>query len=257
MCCRPGPSIPATPSSWWTKPRSSLMHRLSNLPYRDRPRAVRELALLAPLLPAAVQNRFDLLLASSPEPEQGLHYFTRLREQHPGAFDRLTRSAIGLRHLVAVFTYSQFLSEEILEHPEWAEQLLDPVGLQRVRSVEDLRTRLEYSLLPGVPPPVDFARFRRRQILRIMIRDVLGLGTLAEITGELSAVADVIVEVAYKRIHQDLVLQYGQPRPDGSHEEAHFAVIALGKMGGQELNYSSDIDLMFLYSANGHTAGAA
>jgi len=237
------------------------MHRLSNLPYRDRPRAVRELALLAPLLPAAVQNRFDLLLASSPEPEQGLHYFTRLREQHPGAFDRLARSAIGLRHLVAVFTYSQFLSEEILEHPDWADQLLDPAGLQRVRTVEDLRTRLEYGLPPGVPPPVDFARFRRRQILRIMIRDVMGLATLPEITGELTALADVIVEVAYKRIYQDLVLQYGQPRPEHPHddarEEAHFAVIALGKMGAEELNYSSDIDLMFLYSANGQTSGPA
>ena len=231
------------------------MHRLSNLPYRDRKRATRELAVLAPHLPPAVQNRFDLLLAGSPAPEQGLHYFTRLREQHAGAFDRLTRSALGLRHLVAVFTYSQFLSEEILEHPAWAEQLLDPLGLQRVRTVEDLRTRLEYALPPGVPPPVEFASFRRRQILRIMIRDVMGLGTLPEITGELTAVADVIVEVAYKRIYQDLVLQYGQPRSEDQREEAHFAVIALGKMGAQELNYSSDIDLMFLYSENGHTAG--
>jgi len=231
------------------------MHRLSNLPYRDRPRALRELAALAPHLPPAVQNRFDLLLAGSPAPEQGLHYFTRLREQHPGAFDRLTRSAIGMRHLVAVFTYSRFLAEEILEHPAWADQLLDPVDLQRVRTAEDFRIRLEYGLPPGVPPPVDFARFRRRQILRIMIRDVMGLGTLPEITAELTAVADVIVESAYKRIYQDLVLQHGAPRTEDGAEESYFAVIALGKMGAEELNYSSDIDLMFLYSANGQTAG--
>jgi glutamate-ammonia-ligase adenylyltransferase len=231
------------------------MHRLSNLPYQDPKRALSELATLAPHLPAAVQNRFDLLLAGSPTPEQGLHYFTRLREQHPGAFDRLTRSAIGLRHLVAVFTYSRFLAEEILEHPAWADQLMDPVDLQRVRTVEDFRIRLEYGLPPGVPPPVDFARFRRRQILRVMIRDVMGLGTLPEITGELTAMADVIVESAYKRIYQDLVLQHGVPRTEGGMEEAHFAVIALGKMGAEELNYSSDIDLMFLYSANGQTSG--
>src|SRR5512147_1894736 len=120
------------------------MHRLLNLPYRDRPRALRELAALTPHLPPAVQNRFDLLLSGSPAPEQGLHYFTRLREHHPGAFDRLTRSAIGLRHLVAVFTYSQFLAEEILEHPAWADQLLDPIDLQRVRTDDDFRIRLEY-----------------------------------------------------------------------------------------------------------------
>jgi glutamate-ammonia-ligase adenylyltransferase len=232
------------------------MRRLSNLPYRDRTRAGRELAALAPHLPSAVQNRFDLLLAGSPAPEQGLHYFTRLREQHPGAFDRLTRSAIGLRHLVAVFTYSRFLAEEILEHPDWAEQLLDPVDLQRVSTVEDLRTRLEGALPPGSPPPVELAKFRRRQILRIMIRDVMGLGTLPEVTGELTAVADAIVEVAYERIYRDLVSQYGQPQSEDGNA-AYFAVIALGKMGGQELNYSSDIDLMFLYSANGQTAGPA
>lgn len=234
------------------------MHRLSNLPYRDRKRATRELAALAPHLPPAVQNRFDLLLAASPAPEQGLHYFTRLREQHPAAFDRLTRSAIGMRHLVAVFTYSRFLAEEVLEHPAWAEQLLDPAGLQRVATVDDLHASLESALPPGLPSPVDLAKFRRRQILRIMVRDVMGLGTLAEITGELTAVADAIVEVAYQRIYQELVAQYGQPRTDDdSQTESHFAVIALGKMGGQELNYSSDIDLMFLYSANGQTAGPA
>ena len=229
------------------------MHRLSSVSYRDRKRAVSELTALGPHLPPAVQNRFDLLLASSPAPEQGLHYFMRLREQHPSAFDRLTRSALGLRHLVAVFTYSTFLSEEILEHPEWAEQLLDPVDLQRVATAEDLRTRLETLLPPGVPTPVDLAKFRRRQILRIMIRDVLGLGTLPEITGELTAVADVIVGVAYERIHRDLVIRHGSPQSEGI--EAHFAVIALGKMGGEELNYSSDIDLMFLYSDNGQTNG--
>jgi glutamate-ammonia-ligase adenylyltransferase len=229
------------------------MHRLSSVPYRDRTRAVRELAELGPHLPPAVQNRFDLLLASSPAPEQGLHYFVRLREQHPAAFDRLTRSALGLRHLVAVFTYSTFLSEEILEHPKWADQLLDAVDLQRVATAENLRAQLETSLPPRVPTPVDLAKFRRRQILRIMIRDVLGLGTLPEITGELTAVADVIVGVAYERIYRDLVVRHGSPRSEGA--EAHFAVIALGKMGGEELNYSSDIDLMFLYSDNGQTTG--
>ena len=231
------------------------MHRLSNLPYRDRTRAERELTALARHFPPAVQNRFDLLLASSPSPEQGLHYFTRLREQHPGAFARLTRSPIGLRHLVAVFTCSRFLAEEILEHPAWAEQLLDPAGLQRVATVEDLRASLVAALPPGLPPPVDLAKFRRRQILRIMVRDVMGLGTLPEITGELTAVADVIVGVAYERIHQGLVAHFGQPRSEDGQDEAHFAVIALGKMGAQELNYSSDIDLMFLYSANGQTTG--
>ncbi len=94
------------------------MQRLLTFSYHDQPRALREIADLAQSLPAAVRNRFDLLLAASPAPERCLQYFVRLRERQPMAFDRLTRSTAGLRHLVAVFAHSRFLSEELLEHPE-------------------------------------------------------------------------------------------------------------------------------------------
>ncbi len=87
-----------------------------------------------------------------------------------------------------------------------------------------------------------------------MLRDVLSIATLPEITSELSTLADVMLDVAYERIHDFLADQYGEPR-DENGEAAYFSVIALGKMGAEELNYSSDIDLMFLYSQNGETAG--
>ena len=232
------------------------MQRLLTLTFHDHPRAMREIADLAKSFPPAIRNRFDLLLAASPAPELGLHYFARLREQQHLAFERLTRSTAGLRHMVAIFTYSRFLSEEILEHPERADELRDAGGIQRALTPEALRTRLENSLPPGLPAPLELAKFRRRQLLRVVVRDVLGSGTLPEITGELSDLADVIVETAYERIHADLVERYGVPRAERSGEEAHFAVIALGKLGGKELNYSSDIDLMFLYSDPGETDGA-
>lgn len=110
------------------------------------------------------------------------------------------------------------------------------------------------SLSRGVPPPVELARFRRRQILRIMLRDVLGIAPLPEVTGELSCLADVMLDVTYERIHEELCGRYGEPL-DEHGSPAHFSVIALGKMGAEELNYSSDIDLMFVYSANGETSG--
>ena len=253
----PAPFVLGIRSCCWMKQHDRLkMQRLSSSYYQDPIRAKREIADLKPYLPLAIQNRFDLLLAASPAPEQGLYYFTRLRELQPAAFGRLTRSAAGLRHLVAVFTHSRFLSEEILEHPDWAEQLLDPADLQRMIAPEELRMRLEASLSPGVPPPLELARFRRRQILRIVIRDVVGLGSLAEITSELSALADVLVEVAYLRIHRDLVSRYGLPISEEDGQESHMAVIALGKLGGEgKLNYSSDIDLMFQYSYNGQNRG--
>jgi glutamate-ammonia-ligase adenylyltransferase len=230
------------------------MQRLPSLSYRDPARAMREIGELSRSLPPAALNRFDLLLATSAAPEEGLRYFARLREQHPSFFQRLTLSTAGLRYLIAVFTHSHFLSEEILEHPGWAEQLLDAGDLHQVRTAETMRETLAAELPPGPPLTLELTKFRRRQMLRILIRDVLGLGTLPEITGELTALADTIVEAAYERIQRRMVAQFGAPRT-ASGEEARFAVIALGKMGGNELNYSSDLDLMFLYSANGETDG--
>jgi glutamate-ammonia-ligase adenylyltransferase len=232
------------------------MQRLLTLPFTDHPRAMREIADMARSLPPAVRNRFDLLLTASPAPELCLQYFVRLHERQPAAFERLMRSTAGLRHLVAVFANSRFLSEKVLEHPDWAEQLLDASELTRVITADARRAQLEAVLGPGVPHPLELAKFRRRQILRIVVRDVLGLGTLPEITAELSDLADVLVGVSYERIHADLVKRYGVPRSETDGSEAHFAVIALGKLGGEELNYSSDIDLMFLYSEAGHTDGA-
>ena len=89
-----------------------------------------------------------------------------------------------------------------------------------------------------------------------MLRDVTGVAALAEITEELSNLADAILDVTYRRIRACLLEQHGEPRlPDG--EVCGFSVISLGKLGGKELNYSSDIDLMFVYGGNGETDGPA
>jgi len=230
------------------------MERLRKLPFDDRERASREMGELSRWLPPATLNRFDLLLSTSAAPEQGLRYFARLHEQQPSWFQMLTRSTLGLRYLIAVFTNSYFLSEEVLRHPEWLDQLLESGSLHGVIPPEQMREMIESAWPAGLPAPLDLARFRRRQMLRILIRDVLSLAPLPEIAGEITSLADTIVEAAYARIKAQLVSEFGTPRDDAGNE-AHFAVIALGKMGGNELNYSSDIDLMFLYSANGETAG--
>jgi glutamate-ammonia-ligase adenylyltransferase len=201
-------------------------------------------------LPPAVLNRIELLAAHSPDPVGARAALASFEQRQPAAFQRIAHSAAALQYLIAVFSHSNFLTQEILDTPESLEQLLHDGDLHRVRTTDEFRARLEWQIDPNAAPdPLPFARFRRQQILRIVIRDVLGFGTLSDVTAELSALADAILETAYDRIHRDLVARYGDPRSD-------FAVIALGKLGGEELNYSSDIDLMFLYSANGATDGA-
>jgi glutamate-ammonia-ligase adenylyltransferase len=213
--------------------------KLLQLSFSDQARAERDAADLFSKLTPSLATRMDMLLAASPAPEQGLQYLAR--------FPAIGISEQNARFLVAIATHSQVLAEDIIEHPDWIAELRE---LQRALDFDEFHTRLNLALAPGLPSPIDLAIFRRRQLLRIMVRDVLGFATLAEVTAELSALADAILQTAYARIHQDLVSRFGAPA-------AQFSVIALGKLGGMELNYSSDIDLMFLYSSTGETAGPA
>ncbi|MGH9674942.1 MAG: glutamine-synthetase adenylyltransferase, partial [Bryobacteraceae bacterium] len=131
----------------------------------------------------------------------------------------------------------------------------------RPLSAGEMIARLGAELAPhddGAPSAVVLALFRRKQILRILLRDVLGHAGLPETTEELANLADATVEIACRRIRAKLAARHGQPsRPDaqGRRLDCGFSVLALGKWGGRELNYSSDIDLMFLYAANGETTG--
>ncbi|MGE5324444.1 MAG: hypothetical protein ACM3SW_16375, partial [Actinomycetota bacterium] len=85
--------------------------------------------------------------------------------------------------------------------------------------------------------------------LRIALRDILGIATLAETTAELSALADIILEGALQAAQSEMSARFGGP-PSGvrGESESQLAVLALGKLGGNELNYSSDLDLLYLFN---------
>lgn len=185
------------------------------------------------------------------------HYLAEFQARHPGfldQFDLSKRSA--LRSLICIFSCSRFLSEELLQHPSWLLQLSD---LDRVVKVAEYSKRLHEFLPADVEPAsraVHLATFRRHEILRIVLRDALGQASLAQTTEELSNLADAILQESLRDIVAELTRKYGSPSDGGgSGSGSGFSVLALGKLGGRELNYSSDIDLMFLYRDNGETAG--
>jgi glutamate-ammonia-ligase adenylyltransferase len=214
-------------------------------------------------LSAEAQDQVKALLASAADPDASIHYLVSLRQQQPDAFHRLVRTPSALKYLITVGSFSRFLSEEILQNPQWLEEVS---GLNRILTAAEYKKRLGKFLKsqprqaqPDAKPlALSLALFRRQQILRILLRDVLGLGSLSETTEELSNLADAILHISYKRIRAELVARHGTPRyidADGEVVECGMSVIALGKLGGRELNYSSDIDLMFVYAANGDTDG--
>jgi glutamate-ammonia-ligase adenylyltransferase len=92
-------------------------------------------------------------------------------------------------------------------------------------------------------------------VLGILLRDVLGFAGLPETTEALSSLADCLLAVALRRVEAELAARHGAPRLEDG-RPCGFFILGLGKLGGRELNYSSDIDLMFLYEGPGSTAGA-
>ena len=210
-------------------------------------------------LPERIAKRMRLLLASVPDPDAAKKYLDRLRQESPSAFGRITSSPAALRSAVNIFSYSHFLSETVLRNPERILQVSSSGSFYRVLSAEEFEDRLLEFLTPehpSAPLAVELARFRRRQLLRIALRDVMGVAALSEVTEEISNLADAILNLTYRRIRAELVALHGEPRlDDGS--VCGFSVISLGKLGGKELNYSSDIDLMFVYGGNGETSGPA
>ncbi|HTT65064.1 MAG TPA: hypothetical protein VMG35_24605 [Bryobacteraceae bacterium] len=238
-----------------------MQRLLDAVEFRNPSRAREDIARLGDGIPERIAARIQALLASVPDPDEALHFLERLRQDSPAAFNRITSSPAALRCLIIAFSFSRFLSEAVLQRPEWLLQAADPSDLHRMLSAEEFTERLlqfRAAEGPDLPAAVLLARFRRRQSLRILLRDVLGLAALADITGELSNLADAILDFAYREIRGQLTARHGEPvfeGPDGQPRTCGFAVIALGKLGGQELNYSSDVDLMFVYSDNGETGG--
>ena len=86
--------------------------------------------------------------------------------------------------------------------------------------------------------------WKGREMTRIALRELANVASLEETTGELSQVAEICIRNVFEHWNTELRQQYGSPK-------AEFAILALGKLGGGELNHSSDVDLLFLYSEEG------
>jgi glutamate-ammonia-ligase adenylyltransferase len=119
---------------------------------------------------------------------------------------------------------------------------------------------------PGPAPPVSattmdaalrwLRRWRRREMAAIAYRDLAGLATVDETLAHLSGFADAAIRCAYEHAWAATALRFGQPR-DSAGNSLPLVVVGMGKLGGGELNFSSDIDLVFLFPEGGETDHAA
>jgi [glutamine synthetase] adenylyltransferase / [glutamine synthetase]-adenylyl-L-tyrosine phosphorylase len=175
--------------------------------------------------------------------------FTNLEERVPATAALLKNASADMRESArGVFAASDFVVDALARDEQLMPMLVAQAS-QRFAAV--------------LPPPVaadeaqfmaELRRWRRAELARIAWRDLAGWATLAETLLDLSCAADAAIRVAQEFAWRELSERHGAP--DSADPAAQrLIVIAMGKLGGQELNFSSDIDLIFLFDAHGQTAG--
>ncbi len=205
-------------------------------------------------------EREEFLIKDLPDPEAARRFLGQLAEAHPSQHAKLLKKEGLLSDVLTLVAFSPLLATTLLQNSDYFWWLGRKRAETAVRSSEDLIESLaRFSLTNSqLEPQVLFARFRRRELLRIYLRDIRRLATIAEITEEISNLADAVLESALKLARREMDNRFGSPLENdnkGRSRPARFCIVALGKLGSKELNYSSDIDLVFLYSDEGITSG--
>ncbi|MCC6127558.1 MAG: bifunctional [glutamate--ammonia ligase]-adenylyl-L-tyrosine phosphorylase/[glutamate--ammonia-ligase] adenylyltransferase [Pirellulales bacterium] len=166
------------------------------------------------------------------------------------------RDPEALPTLLQIMSASQHLSEVLVNDPEGFDLLRLTEGAPSARRmlVDDIAA--EIAALDHDPAVLRaLRRFKRRETLRIAYGDILREQPLKVVALQISYLADALLEAALRAAGRKLGAQRGTPMaPDG--KPARFTVLGMGKLGGWELNYSSDIDLIYLYDYDGKTDGS-
>ncbi len=228
------------------------------------PRKRQELRFVITLI-----KQFTHLLTRAPNPAQALEHFNQLIDQvlanvRPGRameemFDQLEKQEV-IGAMAKLFGTSDFLWKDFLRMQY---KNLFPV-LQDIKVVGIVRSReqMESELGARLSTVGSYARrkqllnrYKDKEMLRISMRQILEKNEdVQAFSRELSTLAEVVLESAYDICDQEQRRQYGEPLlPSG--EPCDFSICALGKCGGRELGWASDIELMFVYAGQGSTSG--
>jgi glutamate-ammonia-ligase adenylyltransferase len=205
-------------------------------------------------------NKIASLTIDLPDPSGARLFFERFAAEHAREAERLLRNEGLLSDVLALAAWSPLLATTLAQHPDYVQWLSREREHTRVKTREELGESLARFTLTNsqLEPQVLLSRFRRRELLRIYLHDIRKVSTLVEVTEELSNLADAILDYALNLANQELENRFGAPSitdTKGRVTNAGFCIVALGKLGSAELNYASDIDLLFLYSEDGATSG--
>jgi glutamate-ammonia-ligase adenylyltransferase len=176
----------------------------------------------------------------------------------------LVENPMALSQLVKLCAASPWISHQIARQPILLDELLDPRNLYMPPSREQLAAELQQRMdnidANDLGQQMDALRqFKNASVLRVAAADVSEAVPLMKVSDHLTFVAEAVVNKVLDMAWQHLASRHGKPQHAGDAvDHSGFAVIAYGKLGGIELGYGSDLDLVFLYNGdqNGFTDGA-
>ncbi|MDQ1591025.1 MAG: [glutamine synthetase] adenylyltransferase / [glutamine synthetase]-adenylyl-L-tyrosine [Pyrinomonadaceae bacterium] len=206
-------------------------------------------------------EKIEALVRDLPDAEGARMFYERLAADDARAAQKLARDEGLLADALALAAWSPLLGTTLAQNPDYLQWLARERADTHVRTSEELGESLaRFGLTHSrIEPQVLLARFRRRELLRVYLHDLRRTNSIVETTEELSNLADAVLAYALNLARQELDNRHGAPLctdARGRKTTASFCVVALGKLGSRELNYASDIDLLFLYSDDGETSGA-
>lgn len=204
------------------------------------------------------KTNWPKIIKASADPARVEYFVSSCRESGASsALEKLSPDVAPI--LAALVSGSQYLSERLLARPDLL-TLFDLANLQFSRRAQGLHKEIDKFLKPRLTAHdytgalEDLRCFKERETLRIAARDLGHLADVVEITRELSDVADICLETALQVVSLQFLEKYGEPFHQDAQGRWHptpFCVFGLGKLGGRELNYSSDVDILFLYGNEG------
>ncbi len=202
------------------------------------------------LLSEIIEGLLDCL-SRSPDPDQALNYFERFIQatyNKVNLFSYLKASPYALWLLTKLFGSSPFLSEILIRNPSYLYWISDAQILEEKAKKDGLARELTKTLqaLKTKKRKLEvLCLFKRKHLLRIGVQDLLKKSSVEETTSVLSALAEVIIQKVYEVCDASLREVYGIPQD----RKASFSILGMGKLGGGELNFSSDVDLLYLYES--------
>ncbi len=150
--------------------------------------------------------------------------------------------------IMAIVSSSNYLTDIVVQNPEYLYQIFDDDYLRKIFSLDELENELKTTIdkFKNFDTKIRLIRqFKKRYILKIGLQDILQIHDLKTITHELSILAKTIISILFDLCYNEILIRYRIKNIKNK-----FSICALGKLGGDELNYSSDVDLIIFYDKN-------